>query len=377
MRPTRWFIGSAGLFLLLMTATLGAARHGQAPLATITYVRQDADGASVVSTISLDGKTHRDWLKVPGVAWQFFAWSPDGTTLAATGFDYTQSGDYLAFLRTGSRPPRRLPEGLGDPSLAWSPDSRRLLAFLHRPEGPNLFILDRAGRSVRPLQGGESAHAFGWSPDSRTVVFADGRSLYTLPATGREPQRLLHNVGPLVLLDWSPDGQYIAYTSQAVGSQTQRCVVRRADEAVSCLPLYGAFTARAMWSPDSRTLLLSYCLDPACAHLAIGRWQPFPSTLIPLVTGIGEGVYPMPSPDGKHILYLAREEVGTPYNLVIMRADGSHRRVLVPGVAAQLPGWRPALEGAWSGHALFGGGLILTLLACVPIRCRSIRRHPR
>ena len=183
-------------------------------------------------------------------------WSPDGTQLA---FVSARNGEdakrQLYVIPIGGGEPRKLTDLKEDVGEAvWSPDGTRIAFTARVPDeayeeedekkrAPRrfrrlLFKLDNVGWTgdrrrhlyVVPADGSAEAHqlTFGdyddshptWSPDGETIAFASAREedwdidvlsdIYTVPATGGEPERLTPNDSVYGAPAYSPDGTLLA-----------------------------------------------------------------------------------------------------------------------------------------------------------------------
>ena len=166
------------------------------------------------------------------------AWSPDGETIA---FGLSRSGDFndgvdgIYLMRARGGRPRLLASGFaiepyaGRAGLAWSPDSRRIVAPA-RPGDPELAIVSVAtGRFHSIPSGGAEMPA--WSPDGRWIAYvaANRTSCVPLlvdcdPATGaimiaRADGKNARVLAKLDVSDgresptWSPTGKAVAFAS--------------------------------------------------------------------------------------------------------------------------------------------------------------------
>lgn len=374
MKLARRLIGIAGVCLLLSAATLGPARQGNSPLAEITYLRRGADGRFVVSSVRPDGSTHRDWLTMETLSDDGFGWSPDGSTLAVAGyFAVKGEGRNVIFLvnSPGGRIRRMIIDGWLSSHVDWSRDSRHLLAELYRYNAFHLFVFDRTGQMVRqatalPAKAGD----YSWSPDGSSIAYSDANHLFTRAAIDTAidtaPDLLVRAAegASFTSLVWSPDGQFIAYDVVVTALyQRDTCVVRVADGVISCFPLFNPLTSPTPWSPDAQVLWVSYCDAPSpCSRRLIGTWQPFTDTVFPRVDEEGYALFPTPSPDGSAFAYIAGFPALGIYDLMVARADGSHRRLLARDIAFVPPAWRPAIDLVWSRDRLLGGGLLLAVV---------------
>jgi TolB protein len=137
------------------------------------------------------------------------AWSPDGVSIAfAMAVD--SQFDYRVFLLPVGNPhasPRLVSSSLGaiGGSLAWSPDSRKLLVFAGPVAAREVFALDVATGMATQLTFGGNNAAAAYSPDGQYVVFNSLRNnaqadLYIMRADGHSMRQLTTNPEP----DWQP-----------------------------------------------------------------------------------------------------------------------------------------------------------------------------
>ncbi|MFN0006348.1 MAG: protein kinase domain-containing protein [Planctomycetota bacterium] len=146
-----------------------------------------------------------------------------------------------------------------------SPDGRRIMATVSRPDGKlDCMLLDGQTGLGLPLLGFDSAFGFAWSPDGRSIAFGreEARSstasaahgdivaTYVVPVDGSEPPRRIGVGGPT---DWSRDGAWIAVMRH---SRTTGLDVLGIRADGSGEPQVVAATAAdevgGLFSPDSR-----------------------------------------------------------------------------------------------------------------------------
>jgi Tol biopolymer transport system component len=119
-----------------------------------------------------------------------------------------------------------------DPSqdwlAVWSPDGSRLVWSSNRESHFRLYQKpsNGAGSDEPIFKSAEPQHAYDWSPDGRVLLYGrlDGAtglfSLWTIPAAepDRTPTRYLEIPGfNTTQARFSPDGRYVAYTSNLSG----------------------------------------------------------------------------------------------------------------------------------------------------------------
>jgi dipeptidyl aminopeptidase/acylaminoacyl peptidase len=165
------------------------------------------------------------------------AWAPDGKTIAINrlSLDHTQRDLVLADPATGktrvswSEQVEHWISPLAI-TIAWSPDSSKILLTSERDGWNHLYIADARAETTTPVQitsgkftvisnqvydRDESTPS--WSADGRTIYFvssevhASERHLYAVPAAGGTRTRLSPLAGTDVAVRLSPDQKRIAY----------------------------------------------------------------------------------------------------------------------------------------------------------------------
>ncbi len=149
--------------------------------------------------------------------------SPDGTRLV---FDVTDKGGDI-WVRDLARgiSSRFTFDGAGARDPLWSPDGRRVV-FSSQRKAVDLMVRD-AGGTREPellLETGEDKYAADWSRDGRYLLFGSaGKDTswdeWALPLTGseRKPFPVAHTRFTELFGSFSPDGRYVAYSSNESG----------------------------------------------------------------------------------------------------------------------------------------------------------------
>lgn len=194
----------------------------------------------------------------------------------------------------------------------FSPDGRLIALSHHRENGSEIFLMPAQGGTPRLISPAAPSWWHGWSPDGTTLAYVAARGnrvidVYTIPVAGGPETRLTGGEGHCDGPDFSADGSHIYYNCDRDGHA--QIWVMRSDGSGQ----------RKLFADDNV------------------NW------------------FPHPSPDGRHLLYLAYPP-GTlghprdlPVALVLCDPDGGHRRRLVDFIGGQgtmnVPNWAP------DGHA--------------------------
>lgn len=190
-----------------------------------------------------------------------------------------------------------------------SPDGSRIVLSLHRGGGSEIFVMSVTGGDAVPVLPDAPSWWHGWSPDGARLAYVAARGgsrvidVYTIPVAGGAETRLTmgegHSDGP----DYSPDGARLYWNCDRDGHA--QIWIMNADGS------------------DQRKLF-------ADDHV---NW------------------FPHPSPDRRHLVYLAYPP-GTlghpedlPVALVLCDPDGRNRRRILEFTGGQgtinVPSWSP------------------------------------
>lgn len=143
------------------------------------------------------------------------AWSPDSRQLAYVSFEGSKASIFVQTLRTGNRFNVSSKPGInGAPSF--SPDGRKLVVTLGGVDGNlDIYVLDINTRRTTRLTTHRAIDTEGtWSPDGQYIYFTSDRSggpqVYRISASGGSPERVTfegsYNARPRL----SPDGNKLA-----------------------------------------------------------------------------------------------------------------------------------------------------------------------
>jgi Tol biopolymer transport system component len=155
--------------------------------------------------------------------------SPDGTRLAASRTEPGAQPDiWVVDLVQGSET-RLTTDPATDAFPVWSPDGRRIAFSSDREGTANLYVraADGAGSDELLLKTGERKSPLDWSRDGKFLLFnvraAKSADVWVLPMEAgpggeRKPVPYLRTDADEGAARFSPDGRFVAYTSNESGS---------------------------------------------------------------------------------------------------------------------------------------------------------------
>lgn len=147
------------------------------------------------------------------------AWSPDGNNVAFTSYKRGNPDVYVKEMRGGAVRTISSRSGV-NLSPAFSPDGDTLAIARSLGEDTDIWLVDaRTGRDIRRLTtGGGIDVAPCFTPDGRTVVFSSerggGTSIYAVSTQGGTPWRVTPFSGRFTDPMVSPDGKRVAFVVQ-------------------------------------------------------------------------------------------------------------------------------------------------------------------
>ena len=207
------------------------------------------------------------------------AWSPNGHLIAFKRRHTMQNSEIYVMNADGSNQRNVTNHPALDSSPTWSPDGR--IGFTSSRDGAwNLYVMDADGGNVTPLthykKGEGFAASIDWSPDGEEIAFEQvkgdhGREIYVMKIANGVERRLTDAGLGFVNFDpkWSPDGKRILYYV-AINARVDDSFLMITDkdgkhhERVP-LPEWSLNTGHS-WSPSGREIVFS-------GREAGGNWE--------------------------------------------------------------------------------------------------------
>ncbi len=301
---------SRQLILLFFCVHLSITAYGQTALSA-----QDARIAFIttvgqLATINADGSDLKI-LSETLTSYQFPAWSPDGTVIAAVGNEGS-SGAIDIFEDIPTEEGNRVFSSTQERPfyMYWSPDAQTISFLANGPEGMAMSFVDVETKDSR-------ARAFGnpfywhWTADSSQLLFhqglVNGKLGFLEAASDDKPAENLDEPGFFRSPGISPSGDYVAYG--ASGVRGTEIVMKNSPlstnedvpEISRSLP-HDGFTAMS-WSPTEDQL--AFVLPTQASMSSFGTLAMMDAETGLLETLSEESVIAFFwSPDGKYIMYL-------------------------------------------------------------------------
>jgi len=230
----------------------------------------------------------------------------DGTTLYVAGRTASGSSRVVWVDRDGSHVTPIFEQPLESPRyLRLSPDGRRLALTIGPSVEGNIWVYDLAG-GAQPLKLTFQDHNLFpiWSPDGKRIVFISlsaANRVLSIPADGSflEPESLVTSEEPYTPQDWLPDGRVVLLSRTNPQTRSDLWLLEMSDRKTHPWLQAPFAEGDARFSPDGHWV--AYTSDQTGQPEVWVR--PFPGSGAPLrVSSVG-GLNPVWARDGKDLFY--------------------------------------------------------------------------
>jgi serine/threonine protein kinase/Tol biopolymer transport system component len=267
------------------------------------------------------------------------AFSPDGESIA---FRSEREGGGVYLMGATGESVIRISEFGYSPS--WSPDGEQILIGTERVPQPSirptisqLWRIDVRNRERHLLSQGDALQPI-YSPNKQRIAYwsrpntaGQREEIWTIPANGGQAVAVTNGSTTDLNPIWSPDGNYLYFSSNRGGSfnvwrvaiDESTGVTAGEPEAVTTV---GAATAVVQLAFSRDGLRLAYSAQEEVRNLRKAAFDAATgkvSQAVAITEGTRQLWFPDPSPDGE---WLTCYSMGQQRHIFIMRTDGSDQR---------------------------------------------------
>jgi Tol biopolymer transport system component len=206
-----------------------------------------------------------------GLFWQIEpAWSPDGSRIA---FASKRDGKQHIFVMNadGSGTIRVTDEAFNDEHPAWSHDGAQIV---FAREGALYSVAAKGGKARRVGKGIGSSGDPAWSPTGSRIAYDyrepgfTAREVLSMRPDGTDIRRLTKLQALSSWPAWSPDGKRLAFQSDAYAGRTDIYTMPAGGGEPTRVVSEATEAIQPAWAPDGR---LSFSLDGAIAVVEDGK----------------------------------------------------------------------------------------------------------
>jgi Tol biopolymer transport system component len=224
----------------------------------LLYSQYGGNGTSTsdtsIETMNADGSGKHTLFHREGFSAFDAVWSPSGDMIALCVGRYFRAAGLPASQVAVMKPDGSgfqviADDGMNNGFPSWSPDGKRIVY----KRGRQLVILSLADHKITPLTGEEHWYNFPqWSPRGDVIMFTSDRDgdfeLYTIRPDGTGLRRLTSVPGNDAHSIWSPDGEWIVFSSARMGFKDEMALYDRVPQP------YGEIFAMRADGSDVRQL---------------------------------------------------------------------------------------------------------------------------
>ena len=220
--------------------------------------------------MDIDGSNARQLTRDNGLALSP-SWSPRGDRLVYTSYRTRKPDLYYISPEGGS--PRQITERPGlEIGAKFSPDGGKLITSASISGVSKIVLLDLAGKLISKLTSGSSIDVSpSYSPDASQVAFcsnrAGGPQIYVMSSAGEPAKRIsFTNSNYCTSPSWSPKGDKIAFVCRSGGNQI---FISSPDGSQATQLTFAGDNEDPNWSPDGRFIAFSSNFGGGARNIAI------------------------------------------------------------------------------------------------------------
>jgi serine/threonine protein kinase/Tol biopolymer transport system component len=268
-------------------------------------------------------------------------WLPDGSGLIVTALDEKPLVSQIWLVSYPEGRDVRITNDLNDYGSVSV--ARRRIATVQSTQASSIWIVsDGDFENAQRVLSGVWAGQLTWSPDSMLLyesLSGGNVDIWVMDSAGGHKHRVTSDANTEMYPAVSPDGSYIAFTSNRTGGF---CLWKAAVDGTDEIQLtFGGTDLWPRWSPDGKWIV--YSSEKSDTRRL---WKVSVDGGDPELISQQSCLWPSPSPDGKYVSCSYRVD-GTAWLAVISSDDGTPRYTfrLGPTVSTQAPGtdvrWSP------------------------------------
>jgi len=175
---------------------------------------------------------------------------------------------------------------------------------------------------------------------SRIAYVSDAtgkKEVYISDVMGLHNRQITRHKHLVVSPRFSPDGNYLAYSSYHSGNQNLYLTDLRQDKITQAISRRKGMNLAPAWSPDGKTMVLTLSKDGSPDLYLIDRQGNVKKRL---TSRAGINVSPSWSPDGKYIAFVS-DRSGSPQIYLMEMKSGKVKRMTYEGQENTEPKWSP------------------------------------
>jgi Tol biopolymer transport system component len=271
------------------------------------------------------------------------AWSPNGKWLGFVLIDSTNPSSPKQDVYAVTADGQTIRQVAPSTDFTFSP-MNDLIAYSNNGD---IWSTTLQGGQARNLtQKGGGAFSPAWSPKGNLIAYSQPDGLYVMDAmTGSNPRNLTKspNLEDDQFPVWSPDGQWIAFTSKRVNNIKQVYVVNVATGALQLVSDGKTLNDSPTWSPDSKQIAFTSApgnLKKNDTRIMIGSVNG--GAVRRLTQANQVETSPAWSYDGKQVAFVVNLDKRGNQKIYLINADGTGIRQLTKSAGVEeSPRWQP------------------------------------